>query len=148
MKKSPDLSETLSKGANEAKEILQQAASLIEDEWKRVKGNLDESESVPDGVKTAVARLGDAVDEMREFVSERGPQVVSSATKAARQAGVPIPDSWGADEADEAAPSPGDTIVEDAVVDDAVEDTAVEDTVADTADAADEDVEDGSDKSA
>ena len=159
MKKSPDLSETLSKGANEAKEILQRTAGLIEDEWKRAKGNLEESETVPDGVKSAVNRLGEAVDEMREFVSSHGPQVVSSATNAARQAGVPIPDSWGGttdgedgdDEPDPADGAPEDTTDEATADDDADtaaasdEATADEDTVDDDADTAAASDEDGDD---
>ncbi len=106
MKKSPDLSETLSKGANEAKEIIHQTAGLIEDEWKRLKGSVEESGSVPDGVKTAVGRLGDAVDDVRDFVVDRGPDLVNSAARTARQAGVPIPDGWGADEPAEADTDP------------------------------------------
>ena len=46
MKKTPDLSETFSKGAAEAKEILQQTANLIETEWQRLLDAVEESDSV------------------------------------------------------------------------------------------------------
>ncbi len=134
MKKSPDLSETLSKGANEAKEIIHQTAGLIEDEWKRLKGSVEESGSVPDGVKTAVGRLGGAVDDVRGFVTTRGPDVVNSAARAARQAGVPIPDGWGAEESADAdaETAAGDEVADDAAGEDEVVEAAVGDVNDDT----------------
>ncbi len=135
MKKSPDLSETLSKGANEAKEIIHQTAGLIEDEWNRLKGNVEESGSVPEGVKTAVGRLGGAVDDVRGFVTTRGPDVVNSAARAARQAGVPIPDGWGADEP---AETDTDPVADDAVGDDEVAEEATPEDAANEPVAADE----------
>ena len=161
MKKSPDLSATLSKGAAEAKEILHQTAGLIEAEWQRLK----DSETVPDQVKSAMERIGDAagsikreassaaeglskdfagtIDEVRDFVTTMGPQVVASAGRAARQAGVPIPDGWFPEESEDdsegAADDVSDTVLGE--VQDVADD--VSDTVADEAqDTTDEDVSD------
>ena len=152
MKKSPDLSATLSKGAAEAKEILHNTAGLIEAEWQRLK----DSETVPDQVKTAMHRFGDAVgtvkreasttaeglskdvagtiDEVRDFVTTVGPQVIASAGRVARQAGMPIPDSWLHDESNDESDDVSDTVADEAkeLADD-VSDTVSEvtETVAD-----------------
>lgn len=128
MKTSPELQETLAKGAAGAREIINQTTTLIDDEWKRLKQTVEESENVPDGVKTAMERFDGAVDEMREFVTTMAPQVAANATRVARQAGVPVPDDW--------FPEDEVTVVED-TVDDAVEDTvddAIEDAVVEDVD--------------
>lgn len=148
MKKTPDLSETFSKGATEAKEILQQTANLIETEWQRLLDAVEESDSVPETVKTAVDRLGHTMDDVKEFVVTVGPQVVVGSARVARQVGVPIPEEWLAPEDEEAAADAADvakeTIADDTIADDTIaDDTIADDTVTevdeDTAAKADED---------
>ena len=164
MKKSPDLSATLSKGAAEAKEILHNTAGLIEAEWQRLK----DSETVPDQVKTAMHRFGDAVetvkreasttaeglskdlagtiDEVRDFVTTMGPQVVASAGRVARQAGVPIPDGWLPDESDDESDDVADD-VSDTVADEAKELAEdVSDTVAEVTDTVADEVQEAADE--
>lgn len=147
MKKTPDLSETFSKGAAEAKEILQQTANLIETEWQRLLDAVEESDSVPDQVKTAVDRLGDTMDDVKEFVATVGPQVFAGGARVARQVGVPVPEEWLATEDAEDSAEEGATGATDVAeaTTEASEDTAEvpEDTVAevaeDTAEAAKDD---------
>lgn len=144
MKKPSDFSDTLSRSASEARGILQQTASLLEAEWKRVVDAVDESDNVPEQLRKAVARFDDAMDDIKDYVATNGPKVVSEGVRRARDAGVPIPEDW----------APGDTgttgDVADAAHDGADEAQATpftdgsDDTVDDTVDevAAESDAED------
>ena len=122
MKKTPDFSATLAKGASEAREILEQTATLIDAEWQRLLATIDESETVPDQVKQAVDRFetvvgtarreastaaedlasdfSNTIDEMRDFVTTLAPNVAETSRRAARQFGVPVPNAWPWDAAD------------------------------------------------
>jgi hypothetical protein len=137
------VTDTLNRGAGEARELLQQTATVLENEWKRLMDNVEESSTLPDQVKTAVNRLDGAVGDVRGFVAENGPRVVNEGVRRARDLGVPVPDDWAvaetdADTATDAADS--DTVeasdtVEDAVLVDEAETDAVDEVETDAAEA-------------
>ncbi|MEL7210473.1 MAG: hypothetical protein AAGK32_19955, partial [Actinomycetota bacterium] len=106
-------------------------ASLIEAEWKRIVDAVDDSETVPGQVKTAVGRFDDAVGDLKDYVATNGPKVVHEGVRRAREAGVPIPEDWVAtddvdasDLAPEAAESTPFTDGADETADDVAKDAA------------------------
>ena len=135
MRKTPDLSATLAKGAAEAKEILSQTAASLDTEWQRVMRTIDSSDAVPDQVKQqlnqAVARLTsvvesvkreststaeemahdlvEAVGDVRTFVTN----LASAVVRAAAHAGVPVP---GASQVDQRKPTETVATVADSMV--------------------------------
>lgn len=112
-------------------EVLQHTANLIEAEWQRLVDSVDESETIPDSVKSAVGRVGETAEEVRDFVVAVAPQVVASGARVARQAGMPIPEEWAdADFAPKADTADDDTADDEVVDGEVLEDTVVEDTVA------------------
>ncbi len=139
MKMPTDLSNTLSRGADEARGVLQQTASLIEAEWKRIIDAVDGSESVPSQVKTAVGRVDGAVGDVKDFVSTNGPKVVADGVRRAREAGVPIPEDWNLSDAKADAATAAEDLADEAeaAADDIVDAELVEtEEVADAATAA------------
>lgn len=114
MKMPTDLSNTLSRGADEARGVLQQTASLIEAEWKRIIDTVDGSDSVPAPVKTAVGRVDGAVGDVKDFVVTTGPKVVADGVRRAREAGVPIPEDWNLGDAKDEAEAAAEDLADDA----------------------------------
>ncbi len=144
-----DVSDTLVRGANEARDLLNQTASTIESEWKRLIESVDQSSSLPPQVKTAVNRFDGTVGEVRQFVESNAPKVVTEGARVARRMGVPIPEDWSGPEADvaddvaedaaDAADDVADDVADAELVDDvvaSVADDATADSVADVADQA------------
>ena len=102
MKKTPDLTSVLAKGAADARDILGHTSDMLETEWQRMMRSIESSDLVPDSVKqqlaTAVTRLGAVVDqgrqadmardlaeaaaEVRDFVTNLAAAVVRSAAQA------------------------------------------------------------------
>ena len=69
MRNSSDLNATIEKGAAEALALLERAAKVIDAEWRRAAAAVDESDTVPEQVKQAFARLDDAADTVRDEAS-------------------------------------------------------------------------------
>ncbi|MEM8925137.1 MAG: hypothetical protein AAGD35_16660 [Actinomycetota bacterium] len=123
MKKPADFSDTINRGATEARDAVQQAATVIENEWKRIVSSVEDTDKVPSQVKVVVDRLDGTVDHVKDFVSTNGPKAFNEGVRVARQYGVPVPEDWGS--ATDAAEDVADDIVDAELVD------TVEDTVAD-----------------
>ena len=77
MKRNPDLSATIAKSAQEAKDLLRQTAAVIDGEWKRIAGELDEAETVSEQMKVGFDRIEDVVRSVRDETVE---QVEDAAT--------------------------------------------------------------------
>ena len=110
---SDTLSETFSRRAADAKDILGRTASLVDTEWQRLLESVDGAERVPSQVKQAVGRLDGVVDSVKReasTVAENGRRVVE-------QIGDTLPTPWRTDTEDADTDTVIDSEIESAVDD-------------------------------